>query len=191
MLENKEKSINQEIKESDTINIREEIQKYLVHWIWFVLALIIAYIGATLYLRYQTPTYSASASILIKDNNKSGISTELAAFGDLGIIGSASANNPANEIQILKSRKIIGHVVDTLQLDLTYFSQGTVKTSERYTNLPFILQFIDNKYARDRDTAFIVSIEGKNGFQFLNMDMEPIFKAEFNQPIQSGVGTLG
>ena len=34
---------------------------------------------------------------MIKDNKQSGISAELAAFEDLGIIGGGSANNPDNE----------------------------------------------------------------------------------------------
>ena len=71
---------------------------------------------AYIYLRYTAHQYSASASILIKDNQKSGISKELEAFKDMGIVGGGSTNNTDNEIEIIKSRKIIGRVVDTLKL---------------------------------------------------------------------------
>jgi tyrosine-protein kinase Etk/Wzc len=105
---------NQEFESNDTINLRDELGKYLTHWKWFVIGAILALIGAYMYLRYTTTQYSAITSIMIKDNQKSGISAELAAFEDLGIIGGGSANNPDNEIEILKSRKIIGNVVDVL-----------------------------------------------------------------------------
>ena len=72
-------------------------------------------------LRYSTPKYSASTSIMIKDNQKSGISKELEAFKDMGIVGGGSTNNTDNEIEILKSRKIIGNVVDSLNLTISYF----------------------------------------------------------------------
>jgi len=109
---------NLQLEDNDTINIREELEKYLIHWKWFALGAIIALVLAFLYLRYATPQYSASSSIMIKDNKKSGISAELAAFEDLGIIGGGSANNTDNEIEIIKSRKIIGFVVDSLDLDV-------------------------------------------------------------------------
>ena len=59
--------VNQFQDENDTINIRTEIEKYLRHWKWFVLGVIISLSLSKLYLRYSTPQYSASASIMIKD----------------------------------------------------------------------------------------------------------------------------
>ena len=131
--------------ETETINIREELEKYVINWKWFLLAVLISLSGAFIYLRYTIPTYTATTSILIKDNNKSGISSELAAFEDLGIIGGGSSNNPENEIEILKSRKIIGKVVDELDLEVSYFTEGRVKQSEEYTNKPISIEFLSKK----------------------------------------------
>ena len=96
-------------EKEDSINLREEFEKYLHYWKIFLASTLLALIIAFLFLRYSIPIYNSSASIMIKDNKNSGISTELAAFEDLGIIGGASANNPDNEIEIIKSRKIIGY----------------------------------------------------------------------------------
>ena len=142
MQENKENFTSKIMDDFDTINVREEIEKYLVHWKWFVLASVISLSVAYVYLRYATPTYMASASIMIKDNNKSGVSAELAAFEDLGIIGGGGANNPENEIEILKSRKIIGNVVDSLNLDIMYVKEGRVKATEIYSETPIELVII-------------------------------------------------
>jgi tyrosine-protein kinase Etk/Wzc len=143
MQEQKENSMASQILDaSDTINIREELEKYWVHWKWFVFGGVMALAIAFTYLRYVTAQYSAFASIMIKDNSKSGISAELAAFEDLGIIGGGSANNTDNEIEILKSRKIIGNVVDSLDLTTSYFFEGRIKRSELYNQSPIFLEFI-------------------------------------------------
>ena len=92
----------------------------LRYWKWFVLGIVISVGLSILYLRYTTPQYNASASILIKDNKKSGLSAELETFKDLGIVGGGSTNNTDNEIEIMKSRKVIGNVVDSLHLDVSY-----------------------------------------------------------------------
>ncbi len=43
--------------DNESINIREEIEKYAYHWKWFVLSAIIAVSGAYLYLRYASNIY--------------------------------------------------------------------------------------------------------------------------------------
>ena len=105
----------QQFQDSDTINLRAELEKYLIHWKWFLLGIITSLVLAFLYLRYTNPKFKASSTIMIKDNQKSGISAELEAFKDLGIVGGSSSNNPDNEIEILKSRSILGEVVKKLR----------------------------------------------------------------------------
>ena len=130
--------MNEFNEQNDSLDIREEIGKYLRHWKLFLLSAIFFLVAAYFKLRYSTPLYSVSSSILIKDNKNAGISTELAAFEDLGIVGGSSANNPDNEIEILKSRNILGKVIDSLQLNVSYFSEGRVSTSEMYKELSLI-----------------------------------------------------
>ena len=146
-----------EMLQSDTINIREEIEKYLIHWKWFFLGVFLSLVIAFFYLRYSPSQYEAFTTIMIKDNNKSGISAELAAFEDLGIIGGGSANNTDNEIQILKSRNIIGNVVDTLDLTTTYYDEGLIKYSELYKQSPIIIKFLNkNKLFLEKDTSCLL-----------------------------------
>ena len=147
---------------NDAFNIRDEVEKYLIHWKWFLLFVVISLTGAYLYLRYATPQYSASTSILIKDNNKSGISAELAAFEDLGIVGGGSSNNTDNEIEILKSRKIIGSVVDSLNFDVSYYIEGRLKQVEVYKKTPIIFTFIKKDSGLFfKDTLIVISdLEG-------------------------------
>ncbi|TXD55234.1 chain length determinant protein, partial [Polaribacter sp. IC066] len=189
MQENNKNFGGSQIENADTINIREELEKYLVHWKWFVFCVILSLSLAFIYLRYATPQYSAAASIMIKDNNKSGISSELAAFEDLGIIGGGSANNPDNEIEILKSRKIIGNMVDSLDLTISYFMEGTIKKSEVYDKNPLVLEFIKKNFlAIEKDTAFVISRLDENNIEFKTLDGDLISRSTLNTVIESELG---
>ena len=116
--------------EEDTINLRDELEKYLVHWKWFVLSGFIAVVLAFIYVRYATPQYAISSTLLIKDEDSS-LSSELGAFQDLGMLGGGDSNVD-NEIQILKSRTLAETVVKDLKLNISYFTQGSLKESEVY-----------------------------------------------------------
>lgn len=126
--------INQQPVTEDSL--AQQIQPYLNKWWLFVLSALIFMIGAFFYLRYSTSIYQAEASILIKDTQAGGGISELAALGDLGSLGN-SFNTVENEIEILTSRRLMSKVVDELDLDVQYFSEGNFKTSESFQNASF------------------------------------------------------
>ena len=69
--------------ENSVINL---VYRYISHWRWFLLSVVVALVRAFLYLRYQTPKYEVAASILIKDDKKGAGLSELSAFEDLGLL---------------------------------------------------------------------------------------------------------
>ena len=73
---------------NDTINVREELEKYAYHWKWFVLGIALSLAGAFTYLRYTQNEYAVATTILIDDENSGGLPSELSAFEDLGLLGS-------------------------------------------------------------------------------------------------------
>ncbi|KOY50646.1 GumC family protein [Polaribacter dokdonensis] len=178
---------NQEV---DTINIREELEKYLSYWRWFVLGGILALVIAFLYLRYSSSTYTVSSTIMIKDNQKSGISDELKAVADLGIVGTGSTNNTDNEIFIIKSRKIIGKVVDTLNLQTQYFTEGRIKRTEVYLNGPIRVNFEKSNSFNLKDTTLVIQILDDSKFQFSNIENTNSKNYNFNQIVQTGFGNI-
>ena len=183
--------INSHMEENDTLNIREELERYLFHWKWFVLGSILSLVVAYIYLRYTPAQYSASATILIKDNQKSGISKELEAFKDMGIVGGGSSNNTDNEIEIIKSRKIIGQVVDSLNLDINYFIEGRVIKSEIYTDKPIQFRFISKESSfLEKDTVLIVSQKNAKQYSFKNIEKEIIATHNFDEVVTSNIGTF-
>lgn len=173
------------IENDDTINIRAEIEKYLIYWKWFVLGLFLAVMSAFLYLRYTAPQYSSKAVILIKENKNGGISAEMKAFEDLGILGGAN-NNIDNEIEIIKSRKIIGSVLKKLNFTVSYFSKGRIIESELYSKTsPILLDFINkDSLFYELDTVIKVSPISSTEFQLISEDDEVKSTNSYNELIQ-------
>jgi len=175
--------MNEFNEQNDSLDIREEIGKYLRHWKLFLLSAIFFLVAAYFKLRYSTPLYSVSSSILIKDNKNAGISTELAAFEDLGIVGGTSANNPDNEIEILKSRNILGKVIDSLQLNVSYFSEGRVSTSEMYKENSPIFFVKTGVFNKSNSNSFIVKIVDSINYEFVGIDGDLISSHAFGESV--------
>lgn len=183
------KNSNSDFEQVDGFDLKDELTKYLYHWKWFVLSIIISYSLVHVYLRYVTPIYQASASIMIKDNQKSGISDELKAVSDLGIVGTGSVNNTDNEIEVIKSRKIIGRAIDSLNLCISYFRKGRIKTTDIYGYNPIKLKFLEEKtFDFKKDTTVIIKIKNLNEYDLLDFEGNVIKTKKFNDILNSPNG---
>jgi len=129
-----------EVKEQP---IREIVEGYTRYWFWFALAMVVALIGAYIYVRWYTTTlFESRATIIIKDE-KSGGSSELSAFADFGGFFSKLGNNKIeNELAIFNSQRIISEAVKELNLHITYRSEGTFKGTELYEYKPITIQYL-------------------------------------------------
>ncbi|QEC41052.1 polysaccharide biosynthesis tyrosine autokinase [Pseudobacter ginsenosidimutans] len=85
-----------------------------------------------------SPTYSVSASLLIKSDGGRGGNQDM--FSDLLLY--KESTNKQNEVEILKSRTMMMRVVRTLNLQCSYYVVGNVKTPNIYKDSPFELQLI-------------------------------------------------
>jgi capsular exopolysaccharide synthesis family protein len=130
--------------QNEDFNLRDTLERYLNNWQWFVLAVCLCITIAYVYLRYTTPQYQASTTILVKDEKKGGMLSELSAFSDLGL-GSGLKSNVDNEIEILKSRTLVERTVKKLALNIVMVQKGNVISSELYKNTPIEVNFINTK----------------------------------------------
>ena len=167
--------MQQQIEESQSI--RNELEKYLRHWKWFVLCVFSTFILAFFYLRYATPKYKVKTSLLIKQDDNM-MSSELTAFQDLGMFGDGSSNIQ-NEIQLLKSRTLAKSVTMDLNLTTRYFRQGRLKESEAYAEqIPIRLQEVIANYAtKELDTTFYVQFHSAAHFNLLDANKSKIYES--------------
>ncbi|KAB5245960.1 tyrosine protein kinase, partial [Bacteroides thetaiotaomicron] len=120
----------------EQIDFRALLFKYIIHWPWFVGAVMLCFVGAWFYLHWATPIYNISATVLIKDEKKgggAGLSSELEDMGLSGLM--TSSKNIDNELEVLRSKTLVKEVVNQLGLYITYKdedkfpSKGLYKTS--------------------------------------------------------------
>src|SRR5690554_865393 len=152
------------------INLREEVEKYLIHWKWFVLCLILAMAGAYVYLRYAVKQYNVEAKILLTEESSS-MSSELEALQDLSILGDRSSVNIQDQMEVLKSRRLMRKVVDTLRLHIRYFQEGRVKVSEIHPReSPFRLVVLDSTASHQLEDKFDITLDNASSYSITRGD---------------------
>ena len=126
----------QESKE-ENIDVKELLFKYLIHWPWFVGAVVVCLIAAWVYLYTSTPVYNISATVLIKDDKKGGSAGMLSGLESLGLDGMiSSSQNIDNEIEVLRSKTIVKEVVEDLGLYISYTDEDEFPSRNMYKTSP-------------------------------------------------------
>lgn len=127
--------------DNDQIDVQAILRRYLTYWPWILLSVIILLLAAFTYLHFTPNSYNTTAKVKILTDKEA---TDLAL--DLDKILGKSNVNLENESAVLGSYRIIGQVVDRLNLQVSYFQSGRVKENQVY-KVPFKVV-----YARQEDT---------------------------------------
>jgi tyrosine-protein kinase Etk/Wzc len=108
------------------------ISRYIPYWPLFLVLLVICLGCAKLYLRYTTPIYESTATILIKDESKGMENSE--ALASLNIFGSKKIVE--NEIEVIRSRTVMKNVVKNLGLYAPIYIDGKISSVSAYISSP-------------------------------------------------------
>ena len=153
MKENLHKDNVRDIEEG-SVDYKELIFQYIIHWPWFVASVLVCLIGSWAYLHFQTPVYQVSASIMIKDDKKSGgNSADLESLGLGGMITSTQSID--NEIEVLRSKTILKEVVNNLELYIQYYDEDEFPKKELYKTSPVIVNLTSQEADQLPGTALI------------------------------------
>ncbi|PIE49967.1 MAG: capsular biosynthesis protein [Flavobacteriales bacterium] len=132
------------------INLKELITPYLKKWYWFIISGFIALVLGFLYLKKQQSVYSIQTTVLIKDSKSNSLGGDLSMLGDLSAFGSMGSDAVENEIEVLKSKKLMEQVVKNLNLQADVFVEGTFRNKELYAEKsPIIVKVVDFKKMDD------------------------------------------
>ena len=172
-----------------SVNVREQIFKFLRKWPWF-LACLVFFLGlAFIYLRYAIPEYYVYSTVLI-DTDDSSSQQQLDAFKDLGLLNN-SQNKIDNEIQILRSRSIMNEVIKKLNLNIQHFSEGKVIKTENYPKSILEINYIDaDSTLYSTSKVFNVHILSKLEFEFSEGDDEKLTKHAFGNALETSIGKI-
>jgi tyrosine-protein kinase Etk/Wzc len=159
----------------------KNFSKYLKHWHYFLISVLL-FIGlAVLYLMYATPVYKVSATILIQDDKKGDGLLKQTAFSDLNMFH--TVKNVDNEIQLLKSYNLLEKVFKQLSLDTRYYTNGTFKQKEIYgQDLP-VKVVIGKMYNGAYDSAPKIVILDNSSFSFMANEGDKPVTYQFGQLI--------
>ncbi|MGY6648819.1 polysaccharide biosynthesis tyrosine autokinase [Wenyingzhuangia sp. IMCC45574] len=129
------------VNTKETINIKAELERYLINWKWFLLSVFLCGFSALLYVKSKQNIYESKSIILIKEDG--GASTDLKVFQDLSSLGVGSRSNVLDEIEMLKSRFLAKEYSKKLNLNTSVYVRKGLRKIELYgkTN-PFKLKVL-------------------------------------------------
>jgi len=105
--------MNQNTNTEDTIDLKELFFSLIAQWKLIALCVILSLVCALLYLRVTPDTYSVDALVQVEDSK----GASAALLGDLSQM--IEQKSPAQaEIEILKSRLVLGSVIKDLHLNI-------------------------------------------------------------------------
>lgn len=156
---------------SKELNIKDEILKYLPFWYWIFLGVLVSLTLAFVYLRYENNIFQTQAKIKILDNSNAAFKLPTDA---VSIFGRGKVNLE-NEMEVIKSARIVSQVVDKLNLTTSIYSLGKLKTTELWNDRPF-----DVIWATDletlQDKSFQIKLEvTEKGYKLKDSGVEYTF----------------
>jgi len=107
--------------QDDTIDLKELFFSLIAEWKIISLCVLLSLVSAFIYLRTTETIYQTDALAQIKSNTSSplaGLSSDMAAMASLAGLGGMGNSSTQSEIELLKSRAILGQAIKDLNLDI-------------------------------------------------------------------------
>ena len=150
-------------KEESNFDLKAEIYKYLTHWKWLVFGSLLGLAIAFLYNRYTIPEYITGASMMILQEDQR-VASALPSGGSSILAFDNSTLD--NQIETLRSKRLVENVVDELDLNVSYFNEGNVIAIEAYKNSAVVIQFISpDSLVHESSLNFLVTPESETEYQ--------------------------
>lgn len=107
--------------QDDTIDLKELFFSLIAQWKLISLCILLSIVSAIIYLRTTETIYQTDALVQIKSNTSSplaGPGSDMAAMASLTGVGGMGNSSTQSEIELLKSRAILGQAIKDLNLDI-------------------------------------------------------------------------
>ena len=153
--------------EDEKIDIQQLLFKYIIHWPWFVGAVLVCLIGAWIYLRMATPVYNISATVLIKDDKKGGNTGSMVGLEELGLSGLiSSSQNIDNELEVLRSKTLVKEVINLLNLYVSYTDEDGFPSKNMYKTSPVLVSLTPQEAEKLTDPMVVeMALYGEGGLE--------------------------
>lgn len=154
--------MSQTANTEDTIDLKELFFSLIAQWKLIALCIILSLICALLYLRTTPDTYSVDAMVQVEDSK----GTSAALLGDLSSM--IEQKSPAQaEIEILKSRLVLGEVINHLNLNIRVSG-----TEDSFWNRLMAKHEYDTTYSEKS----VLFQDNRNSFDIRQFDIPQYFQ---------------
>ena len=150
-----ENNLNRE-SESESIDIKVLVEKFITRWRWFAVSVPLCLVIALLICQSRVPIYNVTGKVMISDSKKGELGTNV-MMKELGL--AAADMFVENEIVELQSKNLMREVVEELDLNVRYVHEGFLRDRELYNDSPVKI-LVDNP-GEIRDTSFRVVGHGE------------------------------
>jgi len=162
------------------MGLKEIFFKYVRFLPLIIISVALALVGAYLYLRYATPVYKSNGAIIIKKDNSGANSAD--PFQQMFVMDNSM--NIQTEIEILQSQPVLERVVESLNLNFSYFSVGKIAETNLYTNSPLRIEVLQLADSNSSVTLNINIASNERGFRINSVED----LISFGQAFKSGPG---
>jgi tyrosine-protein kinase Etk/Wzc len=179
--------------ELSRLSVKDLFYKYIRFLPLFIISIALSLMVAFLYLRYATLVYQSTGTMVIQDDNSSSGGND--KFDN--IFSSGNKKNILNEIEYIRSAKLMARVVKALDLNFSYTAIGKIKELNAYTSCPFQAEVFE---IRDSG-GFSMKIEFTSGHNFkvdgdgpftfgqVFKNVHGVFRLDRNIPVPVPVGS--
>lgn len=145
-----------------SLEIKTILKPYIRKWYWFIISFIFTLTIGYVSLKFMTPIFNIHSTILIKDSKAGSSNSEINVLQDLSGFGGMKTNSVDNEIEILKSKKLMREVVSSENLQADIFVKGKIITTELYKETsPIVIRVLQEKRVEKLpEHLFDLKIEG-------------------------------
>jgi tyrosine-protein kinase Etk/Wzc len=178
-LEQTQHNINVKIPDTEGIDFNKLRVIIWDNILWIVLIFVIANAVAYLVIRYTKDLYLSVSEIKLDVKNDA---TEL-GITRLATAEPQNADLISGEIEIIRSKLFLNIALDSIKIDVGYFSKGDVLTHELFNNTPY---FIDHTPGATSylNTPIYLEETGTNTFSLTLGESGKEIKGQFYVPLQ-------
>ncbi|MBR3647263.1 MAG: polysaccharide biosynthesis tyrosine autokinase [Paludibacteraceae bacterium] len=120
-----------EQEEERSFDFLKLIFECLKRWYWFVIAVFVCLVIAFFYVKKQTPKYSVTATIMIR-NDQTGRSASMIQSEMMDLMGFSASKVVVDEVELLHSYGIMEQTIRALNLQTNYWKKAGLRWLGQY-----------------------------------------------------------
>ncbi|MFA6872501.1 MAG: GNVR domain-containing protein, partial [Bacteroidaceae bacterium] len=133
--------IEDENDQESFFSLRTILDFLIGRWYWFLVSIIVCLTLMRVYISTIQPLYQHQTMVMIKSDDKSGVSDEMSEFLELN--GRGTKSMVENELYVLRSTPLLEEVVRRLHLDVDYQKKLLMRRHSLFDDSPIIVNFLD------------------------------------------------